>query len=109
MQNQNLLGQNDRFLAQQQANQFQQDTQRRGISNQEMMQQRQDPYNQLSQLLGFAGQVGNPSFQQTQQFGPMAPNYMNQANQHFQQQQQNRFNWGGLISRRGSSRHDGFL
>ena len=44
-QNQNLLGTNDRFLAQQQANQFQQDTQRRGISTQEMMMQRQDPYN----------------------------------------------------------------
>ena len=97
MANQNLLGQNDRFMAQQQANQFQQDTQRRGISTQEMMQQRQDPYNQLSQLLGFAGQVGNPSFGQTQQFGPMAPNYMGQANQHFQQQRQNQFNWGGLL------------
>ena len=62
------------------------------------MQQRQDPYNQLSQLLGFAGQVGNPSFGQTQQFGPMAPNYQGQVNQNFQQQQQNRFNWGGLLS-----------
>ena len=39
------------------------------------MQQRQDPYNQLGQLLGLSGQVGQPSFQQTQQFGPMAPNY----------------------------------
>ena len=34
------------------------------------MMQRQDPYSQLSQLLGFAGQVGNPTFGQTQQFGP---------------------------------------
>ena len=97
MANQNLLGQNDRFMAQQQANQFNQDTQRRGISNQEMMQQRQDPYNQLGQLLGFAGQVGNPSFGQTQQFGPMGVDYMGQQNQHFQQQRQNQFNWGGLL------------
>ena len=103
MQNQNLLGQNDRFTAQQQANQFNEDMRRRGISNQEMMQQRQDPYNQLSQLLGMAGQVGNPSFGPTQQFGPMAPNFMGQANQHFQQQQQNRFNYGGLISGVGSA------
>ena len=55
------------------ANRFNQDMQRRGLSTQEMMMQRQDPYNQLGQLLGFAGQVGNPSFGQTQQFGPMAP------------------------------------
>ena len=41
-------------MAQQYGNQFNQDVQRRGISNQEMMQQRQDPYNQLGQLLGFS-------------------------------------------------------
>ena len=103
MANQQLLGQNDRFMAQQYGNQFNQDVQRRGISNQELMQQRQDPYNQLRQLLGFTGQVGNPSFGQTQQFGPMAPNYQGQVNQNFQQQQQNRFNYGGLLGGVGSA------
>ena len=98
MANQNLLGNNDRFMAQQQSNQFNQDTQRRGISTQEMMQQRQDPYNQLNQLLGFAGQVGNPSFGQTQQFGPMGVDYMGQRNRYFQQQQQSAFDWAGLAS-----------
>ena len=103
MQNQNLLGNNDRFMAQQGNTQFGQDTQRRGIYNQEMMQQRQDPYNQLSQLLGMTGQVGNPQFQQTQQFGPMAPNYQGQVNNNYQQQMANRFNWGGLIGGLGSA------
>ena len=103
MSNQQLLGANDRFMAGQYNNQFNQDVTRRGISTGEMMQQRQDPFNQLGQLLGFAGQVGNPSFGQTQQFGPMAPNYMGQANQHFNQQQANRFNWGGLLSGAGQA------
>ena len=103
MANQNLLGKNDRFLAQQQANQFQQDLQRRGLSTQEMMMQRQDPYNQLGQLLGFAGQVGNPSFQPTQQFGPMAPNYMGQVNNNYNQQMAGRFNWGGLLGGLGQA------
>ena len=48
MANQNLLGTERPFPSPAvQANQFNQDvTQRRGISNQEMMQQRQDPFNQ---------------------------------------------------------------
>ena len=103
MQNQNLLGTNDRFLAQQQANQFNQDMQRRGLSTQEMMMQRQDPYNQLSQLLSLSGQVGNPSFQQNQQFGPMAPNYMGQVNNNYNQQMASRFNWPGLVGGLGSA------
>ena len=103
MANQNLLGQNDRFLAQQQGNQFNEDMRRRQLSTQEMMQQRQDPFQQLSQILGLAGQVGNPSFAPTQQFGPMAPNYMGQVNQYYQQQQQNRFNWGGLLGGLGQA------
>ena len=103
MANQNLLGQNDRFQAQQQSNQFNEDLRRRGLSNQEMMQQRQDPYSQLGQLLGLSGQVGQPSFQQTQQFGPMAPNYMGGVNQNYQQQLASQFNYGGLIGGLGGA------
>ena len=33
----------------------------------------------------------------------MAPDYMGQANRHFQQQQQNRFDYGGLISGLGGA------
>ena len=33
----------------------------------------------------------------------MAPNYQGQVNQNFQQQQQNRFNYGGLISGLGGA------
>ena len=103
MANQNLLGQNDRFLAQQQANQFNEDMRRRGLSTQEMMQQRQDPYNQLSQLLGLAGQVGNPTFGQTQQFGPMGVDYQGQVNQNYNQRLAGGFDWGGLISGAGQA------
>ena len=103
MANQNLLGQNDRFLAQQQANQFNEDMRRRGLSTQEQMMQRQDPYNQLSQLLGLAGQVGNPTFGQTQQFGPMGVDYQGQVNQNYNQRLAGGFDWGGLISGAGQA------
>ena len=103
MSNQQLLGQNDRFQAQQQANQFNEDMRRRGLSTQEMMMQRQDPYSQLSQLLSLSGQVGNPSFQPTQQFGPMAPNYQGQVNNNYNQQMASRFNWPGLAGGLGAA------
>ena len=95
MANQQLLGQNDRFMAAQYGNQFNQDVTRRGISTGETMMQRQDPFNQAGQLLGFAGQVGNPSFGQTQQFSPMAPNYQGQVNSNYANRPPG-FNWGGL-------------
>ena len=110
MQNQNLLGQNDRFLAQQQGNQFNEDMRRRQLSTQEMMMQRQDPYSQLSQLLGLAGQVGNPTFGQTQQFGPDGGRLPRASGTSISiSSRRTRFDWGGLISGAGSSCHSRVL
>ena len=73
--NQGLQGQNDRFLAGQQATQFNQDLAQRGLGSREMLQARQQPITDLSQILGLAGQVGQPGFQPTPQYGANPVNY----------------------------------
>ena len=107
MANQQMAGQNDQFLAAQQANQFREDMARRGLGTQERMTERQQPLNELSQILGMAGQVGQPGFQQTAQYSPMGVDYMggvqNQYNSQLQAHQQNRSGLAGLLGGLGSA------
>ena len=78
--NQGMLQQNDQFLAQQQGQQFNQDLARRNQGINETMTQRQQPLNELGQILSLGNQAGNfapqqPQFQQQPQYGPQPVNY----------------------------------
>ena len=83
--NQQMNSQNDRFMAQQYGNQFNQDVTRRGIGSQERLLERQLPQQELARIMQMSG-VGNPQFQQQQQYGPMPVNYGGMVQDNFNNQ-----------------------
>ena len=104
---------NDRFRAQQQAQQFQQQQAARQQAINEMLMQRQQPLSELGQILGLAGNVGQPQFMPTPQYGPQTVPYgqyaMNQYNQQLAAHQAHQQNLFGLSGGLGSALTFGLL
>ena len=87
-------------------NQFNQDLRRRGVGAQERLLERQLPQQELARIMQMSG-VGNPQFQQQQQFGAMPVNYGGYVQDNYGQQMgahlQGRANWMNLAGGLGGA------